>query len=181
MFFTWSKRERLPSTLMDDAETLDSVVINYRLTKSEYLSFARRAWFVLPSNRRSNLAAGIVLLSGLILCLSGFGWGSFGIEVGGTYLVLNSLFFVFAPHRWWQRNQGSASDRVVEVSSSGINFQTSVVTSNIKWSGIKAAQETKNLFVFQTASFWFIPKTAIPSDDQVRLRQLLKSRKAVNS
>jgi hypothetical protein len=166
---------------MDDAETLDSVVVKFQLTKSEYLSFARRAWFVLPSNRRSNLVASVLLLIGLVLCLSGFGWGIFGIELGGIYLVMNSLFFILAPHRWWKRNPGSGSDRVVEVSSSGVKFQTSVVTSNIKWSGIKAAQETKNLFVFQSASFWFIPKTAIPSDDQVRLRQFLEARKAVNN
>ena len=162
---------------------MEPIVIEFQLTKSEFLYVLRRELVRRKNFIVTMILYGIVALIGVALMAMQESSGIFFILVG----VVSPLYFIFLVYRMtsriWNRTPGIEGTSKIVISETGIESTQSYVggenRSIVEWSQYRTSHESQDFFLIRgsqkKARLRIIPKKAFSSEvDLANFREILE-------
>lgn len=147
----------------------EPIVVEFDLTRNELKDlFASRAQHI-----RATVTSALVLVFGIAAVIAGKSDGA-GVTTGfGTFCLVIGAFLLLAQTRAPQV-RGRMADRLagatkVQLSDRGVEYSGANVAERIEWSRMMRVLDRPRSWVLMTktpVASYFIPKTAVPADQQ---------------
>ncbi len=164
---------------MDKAVT-PSITVSFDYNFWEYMDACRVHFANKGGNKKYVLAAGGVLLLGVILCVAfGYSWYRAIFIYAGILMEISLLLkFFLSAKRYFESNPRAKETHTLTFFDERILFKLQTMTIELKWTQYSSFREDPKFYLlyYGPESFLIIPKRAFNAQDLPRFDQLLKSK-----